>query len=149
MLEYEKRNRVTIYLNLVTIKKIVRSYKMNYELTGTVKLINELQTFASGFTKRELIVTVPDGNYPQDISLDFLKDKVELLNDVAVGDEITVSFNLRGREYNGKYFNNLNAWKIQKQTVKSYEPSQASSVHKATKIQEPDFGDDDPRDVPF
>lgn len=120
---------------------------MNYELTGTVKLINEVQTFASGFTKRELIVTVPDGNYPQDISLDFLKDKVELLNDVAIGDEITVSFNLRGREYNGKYFNNLNAWKIQKQTQKGYEPTKEISADTAPNIEEPDFDDMD--DVPF
>lgn len=86
---------------------------MSYELTGKVKLIQEAQTFSSGFTKREMVVTVEDGNYPQDISLEFLKDKISLLDGVSVGQNVTVTFDLRGREYNGRYFNNLVGWKIQ------------------------------------
>lgn len=86
---------------------------MSYELTGKVKLIQEPQTFSSGFTKREMVVTVEDGNYPQDISLEFLKDKIGLLDGLSVGQSVTVTFDLRGREYNGRYFNNLVGWKIQ------------------------------------
>ncbi len=86
---------------------------MAYELTGKVKLIQEAQTFNSGFTKREMVVTVEDGNYPQDISLEFLKDKISLLDSLSVGQTVTVSFDIRGREYNGRYFNNLVGWKIQ------------------------------------
>ncbi len=37
---------------------------MSYELTGKIKLIQDEQTFASGFTKREMVVTVDDGRYP-------------------------------------------------------------------------------------
>lgn len=86
---------------------------MAYDLTGKVKLIQEPQTFASGFTKREVVVTVEDGRYPQDINLEFLQDKVSLLDSVSEGQEITVSFDIRGREYNGRYFNNLVGWKIE------------------------------------
>lgn len=86
---------------------------MAYELTGKVKLIQDLQTFNSGFTKRELVVTVEDGKYPQDINLEFVQDKVALLNSLQVGQDVTVAFNIRGREYNGRYYNNLQAWKIQ------------------------------------
>ena len=86
---------------------------MAYELTGKVKLIQEPQTFASGFTKREVVVTVEDGKYPQDINLEFLQDKVSLLDDVAEGQEVKVSFDIRGREYNGRYFNNLVGWKLE------------------------------------
>jgi len=50
---------------------------MSYELTGKIKLIQETQTFNSGFSKREMVVTVEDGNYPQDISLEFLKEKIK------------------------------------------------------------------------
>lgn len=85
---------------------------MAYELTGTVKLIGELQTFNSGFSKKEMVVTVEDGNYPQDISLEFLKEKAELLNNVNIGQTVTVTFDIRGREYNGRYFNNLVGWQI-------------------------------------
>lgn len=85
---------------------------MAYDLTGKVKLIMEPKTFGSGFTVREFVVTVEDGKYPQDIALQFVQDKVSLLDSVNVGQDVTVSFDIRGREYNGRYFNNLQAWKI-------------------------------------
>jgi hypothetical protein len=86
---------------------------MAYDLTGKVKLIQEPQTFASGFTKREMVVTVEDGKYSQDINLEFLQDKVSLLDGVSEGQEIKVFFDIRGREYNGRYFNNLVGWRIE------------------------------------
>lgn len=86
---------------------------MAYDLTGKVKLIQEPQTFASGFTKREIVVTVEDGKYPQEINLEFLQDKVSLLDEVSEGQEIKVFFDIRGREYNGRYFNNLVGWKLE------------------------------------
>lgn len=86
---------------------------MAYELTGKVKLIQDPQTFNSGFTKREMVVTVEDGKYPQDINVEFVQDKVALLDSLQVGQDVTVAFDIRGREYNGRYYNNLVGWKIQ------------------------------------
>ena len=86
---------------------------MAYDLTGKVKLIQDAQTFGSGFTKREMVVIVEDGKYPQEINVEFVQDKVSLLDTVEVGQEVTVTFDIRGREYNGRYFNNLQGWKIQ------------------------------------
>lgn len=85
---------------------------MAYELTGKVKLIQAAQTFASGFTKREMVVIVQDGKYPQEINLEFVQDKAGLLDNLQVGQDVTVTFDIRGREYNGRYFNNLQGWKI-------------------------------------
>lgn len=85
---------------------------MAYELSGKVKLIGDLQTFNGGFTKKEIVVTVEDGKYPQEISLEFLKDNTSLLDELSVGQNITVAFDIRGREYNGRYFNNLVGWKV-------------------------------------
>ena len=85
---------------------------MAYELTGKIKLIQDPQTFNSGFTKREMVVIVQDGKYPQEINLEFVQDKVALLDDLQPGQEVTVSFDIRGREYNGRYFNNLQGWKV-------------------------------------
>jgi single-strand DNA-binding protein len=85
---------------------------MAYDLTGKVKLIQDAQTFGSGFTKREMVVVVEDGKYPQEINLEFVQDKVSLLDTVSVGQEVTVTFDIRGREYNGRYFNNLQGWKL-------------------------------------
>ena len=85
----------------------------SFELTGTLKILEDTQTFASGFSKREFVIEVPDGKYPQLIKFDALKEKINLLDSLSVGDEIKVTFDIRGREYNGKYYNNLNAWKIE------------------------------------
>lgn len=85
---------------------------MAYDLTGKIKLIQEAKTFDSGFTKREMVVIVEDGKYPQEINLEFVQDKVSLLDNLQVGQEVTVTFDIRGREYNGRYFNNLQGWKI-------------------------------------
>lgn len=85
---------------------------MAYDLTGKIKLLQEPRTFDSGFTKREMVVIVEDGKYPQEINLEFVQDKVALLDNLQPGQTVTVSFDIRGREYNGRYFNNLQGWKI-------------------------------------
>ncbi len=85
---------------------------MAYELSGKVKLLQDPQTFNSGFTKREMVVIVEDGKYPQEINLEFVQDKVALLDTIQPGQQVTVSFDIRGREYNGRYYNNLQGWKI-------------------------------------
>lgn len=83
-----------------------------YELTGTVHSVKETQTFPSGFQKREFIIETADEKYPQTIKLEAVKDGCSKLDGYEEGDSISVSFNLRGNEYNGKYYVSLQAWKI-------------------------------------
>lgn len=85
---------------------------MSYELEGTIKAIFDTQTFSKGFTKREVVVTTASDRFPQDIKLEFVKDKVALLDRFQAGQKVKVTFDLRGSEYNGKYFVNLTAWRI-------------------------------------
>ncbi|SEB54861.1 protein of unknown function [Maribacter dokdonensis] len=88
------------------------------EIEGKVKLIGETQTFGSnGFRKRELVVTT-DEQYPQHIMIEFVQDKCDLLNSYAVGQDVKVSINLRGREWTNpqgqiKYFNSIQGWRIE------------------------------------
>lgn len=85
---------------------------MAYQLSGTVKKIFETQTFASGFSKRSFVVSTVD-KYPQEIQFECLKEKADMLNDLSEGQTVTVHFDISGREWNEKYFVNLNAWKIE------------------------------------
>lgn len=86
---------------------------MSYQLTGTIKLIKEKQVFDSGFQKVQFVVTTNDEKYPQDISFEIVQDKVDdFIKYNKVGALVDVSFNLRGNEYNGTYYNNLSAWKV-------------------------------------
>ena len=85
----------------------------SYEVTGTLRVIGGIQTFPSGFTKREIIIET-DGKYPQLIKLELFKDQTELTNGLKPEDPVTASFNLRGNEHNGKYYTNLQAWRLSK-----------------------------------
>ena len=95
-----------------------------FEITGTIKKIFAEQTFGSGFNKREFVLTVPDGRFPQDIKFETVKDKVGLVADLKEGDKIKVSFDIRGREWKDNYYVNLNAWKIESDEAGSGAPDQ-------------------------
>lgn len=85
----------------------------SFELTGTLKVLEDLQTFASGFTKREFVIEIPEGKYPQMVKFEVVRDKISQLDQVSIGDELKVTFDIRGNEYKGRYYVNLNAWKIE------------------------------------
>ena len=79
-----------------------------FEMTGKVAKVLDPQTFSSGFTKREFIV-LTDDKYPQSIKFECVKERLSLLDKVKEGDTVTVSFRIRGSEYNSKFFVNLQA----------------------------------------
>lgn len=83
-----------------------------FEIAGTIKKVFEEQTFGSGFNKREFVLTIASGRFPQDIKFECVKDKVTLVAALKPGDKVKVSFDLRGREWKENYYVNLNAWKI-------------------------------------
>ncbi|RLA50414.1 MAG: hypothetical protein DRR42_13190 [Gammaproteobacteria bacterium] len=118
---------------------------MAYDLTGKIKILQEPKTFDSGFTKREMVVIVEDGKYPQEINIEFVQDKVSLLDNLQVGQEVTVTFDIRGREYNGRYYNNLQGWKIDTLGNETVISAEAESPT-ASNIAPTDIYDDD---IPF
>ena len=85
-----------------------------YETEGTLKLLYDTQTFASGFAKREFVVEVPDGKYPQMLKFECVKDRIAMLDGMKIGDPVKVAFDIRGSEYKERFYVNLNAWKITK-----------------------------------
>ena len=86
----------------------------NMSKEGTIIAIDDVIKFDSGFTKREFVIkTTDDGEYPQDIKFELVKDKTSLVDQYQLGDKVTVHFNVRGREYNEKYYVNLVAWRLE------------------------------------
>ena len=81
------------------------------EIKGKVDKILDVQEFASGFKKQVIVIEV-DGKFPQKVAVEFGKEKIDLLSSVAVGNEVSASVNIRGNEYNGRYFVSLARWKI-------------------------------------
>ena len=86
---------------------------MSLQLTGTIKLIGDVQTFDSGFRKVEFVITTNDEKYPQDVKFEIVQDKVDdFIKYNKVGASVDVDFNVRGNEYNSKYYVSLSAWKV-------------------------------------
>lgn len=102
------------------------------KVDGLVKVIGETASFGEkGFRKRELVIQTEE-QYPQYIQLEFVQDKVELLNTFETGDKVSVDINLRGREWTSpdgivKYFNTLQGWRITK-IVGEYKTSSSPAV---------------------
>lgn len=120
------------------------------QVTGKIKLINAEQTFGSnGFRKRELVVTT-DEQYPQMILIEFVQDKCDLLNNYSVGQDVTVSINLRGREWvnpqgETKYFNSIQGWRIEASQATQAAPAAGNFETTSAPV---DNGDDND-DLPF
>jgi hypothetical protein len=89
------------------------------EVTGLLKVKFDTQKVSDKFTKREFVLTTDASTpYPQQVSFQLTQDKCASIDALNNGEEVKVHFNLRGREWNGpqgvKYFNTLEAWKIEK-----------------------------------
>ena len=89
---------------------------MALELEGTLrqKLGVQSGTSARGqWAKQEFILEFPDGNFTaQACFTAWGQDKVAELDKYQVGDKIKVSFNLKAREYNGRWYNDLQIWRL-------------------------------------
>ncbi|MCW1885791.1 DUF3127 domain-containing protein [Luteolibacter flavescens] len=123
-----------------------------FELEGTLKHLFDTQTFASGFAKREFVVEVPDGKYPQMLKFECVKDKISMLDGVSVGDAVKVAFDIRGSEYKERFYVNLNAWKLTKAGGSGgddYDSGSSSGNRRNSSLDaqfdnEPDMSDDIP-----
>ena len=83
-----------------------------YEMSGTIKKIMDEQSFPSGFSKREFVITSED-EYPQTIKFVLFKEKARLVDALNVGERVKVSFAIKGNEYNERFYVDLNAFKIE------------------------------------
>jgi translation initiation factor IF-3 len=123
------------------------------EVSGKVKVINAEQQVSATFKKRELVVTT-DEQYPQHIMIEFTQDKCDLLNNYTQGEAVKVSINLRGREWvnpqgETKYFNTLQAWKIEKQQSADNTAASSTTVHEAEILPPQSNSQQIENDMPF
>jgi hypothetical protein len=129
-----------------------------FKLTGSVKLIHATAQITEKFAKREFVVTDTTSQYPQDILFQATQDKCGLLDQFQAGDQVEVSFNLRGREWTSpqgevKHFNTIEAWRIEKMSqgmpsggpsAISLEASDFPTSPKSAALESTEDGDDLP-----
>jgi hypothetical protein len=91
---------------------------MSFELTGKIVEISDTQQVSGKFQKREFVIEYTENpQYPEYIKFECIQDKCDLLDKFAAGQEVEVMFNLKGRKWTDakgevKYFNSMQAWKI-------------------------------------
>jgi len=85
---------------------------MAFELVAKLHKIFDQEAVSDRFSKREFVVAT-EGMYPQFVKFQLTQDRCDLISKFAEGQEVKVYFDLKGREWQGKYFTNLNAWKIE------------------------------------
>jgi DNA replicative helicase MCM subunit Mcm2 (Cdc46/Mcm family) len=140
---------------------------MAYDVTGRLHEIFDEQQVSDKFRKREFVLEVQDGQYPQQIKFQLTQDKTSLIDPYKMGDEVKVTFDLRGRGFNKNgqmlYFTNLEAWRVEaasaagapaggggySQQQPATRPAQNQNPNlRAQPTAQPIAGDDD-NDLPF
>lgn len=97
---------------------MIKYKSLSLEIKGLVKNIFDVKYLKNGFKKREIILLTEE-QYPQKLIIEFIQEKVKLLDFIVEGDKIKVFINLKGRKWissNGteKYFTSIHGWKIEK-----------------------------------
>jgi len=121
-------------------------------ISGKVKLINETKEYGSnGFRKREIVLTTQE-QYPQNILVEFIQDRTDLLDAYNIGDFVKIDINLRGREWTNdkgevKYFNSIQGWRIEK--VEDEFESQLPPLPTKEDLNISDHASSEPDDLPF
>lgn len=126
------------------------------EVTGQLKVKFDTQKVSEKFQKRDFVLATDLSTpYPQYVSFQVTQDKCSMLDQFNVGEEIKVQFNLRGREWNGpqgiRYFNTLEAWRLEKIGSQSSSPAQNSNSGMQENTSAPVFNSSiaDNDDLPF
>lgn len=116
------------------------------EIQGRIKAIFATETVGqNGFQKRDLVITT-DGQYPQDIIIQFAQGNCAVLDRFQVGQMVKIHFNLQGREWTSpqgevKYFNTVVGWKIEivQPTQQYQQPMQQYQQAPQGYVQQPQY----------
>lgn len=129
------------------------------EVQGKILEIFDTVQISDSFKKREFVLEYVDNpQYPEFLKFECIQDKCTLLDDFSVGQEVTVSLNLKGRKWtdpqgNVKYFTSLQAWRLQPATSNTNAASQPSETTPPASSAPSDqifsAEDDSEEDLPF
>lgn len=119
---------------------------MAFEIEGKLIKKYDVESKSSSFQAREFVIEVPDGNYPQFVKFQLVQDRCALIDPMNEGESIKVHFDLRGREWQGKYFTNLNAWKVEKANGTTSAPAAPAEAGSFPTANDEPAADDD---LPF
>ena len=133
---------------------------MALEIEGRIAHKLNVQTGTSSrgaWSKQEFVIEYQDGNFPTQLCMNVWgDDKVKELDKYQVGDKVKVSFNLSSREYNGRWYTDVRAWRIEPSGLAQAAPVQETYGQQTGGYQAAPMptindlpGDDESDDLPF
>ncbi|MCK6616061.1 MAG: DUF3127 domain-containing protein [Cyclobacteriaceae bacterium] len=98
------------------------------EISGTIVGLLPLQTGQgkNGVWKKQEFILETPGQYPKKVLMHLWGDKVDEIK-ISTGDKITASVNIESREYNGRWYTDVRAWKVVKQNQGATPPANSSA----------------------
>ena len=127
---------------------------MALEIEGRIARKLNVQTGTSSrgaWSKQEFVIEYQEGNFPTQLCMNVWgEDKVRELDKYQVGDKVKISFNLSSREYNGRWYTDVRAWRIEPagQPVQTQAPAAPAMDAPMPSIDDMP-GDNGLEDLPF
>lgn len=119
---------------------------MSFEITGVLVKKYETETRGESFLTRDFVIKVNDGGkYDNFVKFQTTQDRTAIIDNHNEGDEIKVHFDLRGRQWQEKYFTNLNAWRVE--SVSQSQPKLKPISKPEAIVPETESGNDE--ELPF
>lgn len=128
------------------------------EIQGRIKFIGQTEVVSQSFQKRQVVITTEE-QYPQQISIEFTQDRVNLLDGYQFGELVKIGINIRGREWidpasgMAKYFNTIQGWRIERVQIPGApqgqpgygQPQQVSQGYQQQSQQQQGYGQQPPQ----
>lgn len=129
---------------------------MSFEVEGKLHHVYGTEQKSDTFRTREFVIEIP-GQYPNYVKFQLTQDKCDIVDSYKTGQQVKVYFDLRGRQWQDKYFTNLQAWRMEAVGESSAPaPTQREVVHSANGgasksggVENSDPGSGDFDDLPF
>lgn len=86
----------------------------SFKITGLLHSVDATEKKKENFQVRKFRISFMDGKYEKTPEFQAVNDRCDMLDNYAEGEMVTVHFEIDGREWQGKYFTSLKAWKIER-----------------------------------
>lgn len=120
---------------------------------GILHKVYDAEQKTEKFRIREFVIKIPSPHYEQYGKFQLTNDRCDLIEPYDTGDEIEVYFDIHGREWNGNYYTNLNAWRIKPADAPNHAGSAQPPTAQAQPANVADLpeaeGSEDDDDLPF
>ena len=118
------------------------------EITGTLVALLETNTGvgANGPWKKKTFVLESKEKFPKKVAITAWNEQADLADKLSAGTELKISFNLESREFNGKWYTDVKAWRIDRNIDSADAPGQAQAADMPPPA---DFGSGEDDDLPF